>query len=144
VKCDWCRDARLYRWTAEVSKRDAQADLEPLLRREGRQPGALKSVSLVRPPGQGSDSLPEFDLRAERQTVRVTGAELRQALSARGLFSPRFTIEDKGQTWLISGRGHGHGVGLCQWGARGLALSGKDCGQILEYYYSGAKVTKSP
>jgi stage II sporulation protein D len=111
-----------------------------LLHRDGVKPGTLKSVSLVRP--QGGSTLPEFDLRAERQTVRVSGAELRQALGGRGLYSPRFTIEDKEKTYLISGRGHGHGVGLCQWGARGLALAGKNCDQILQHYYAGSKVTK--
>jgi stage II sporulation protein D len=140
VPCNWCKDARLYRWTANISKRDLQADLDPLLRRDGNQPGPLNSVSVVR--AKGKDALPEFDLRAERQTVRVTGAELRQALVARGLYSSRFTVEDKGKTFLISGRGHGHGVGLCQWGARGLAIAGKNCDQILQYYYPGAKVTK--
>lgn len=144
VPCDWCREARLYRWTAEISKRDLQADLGPLLRRDGKQPGALKTVSLVREKGQGADVLPEFDLRGERDTVRVSGADLRQALSARGLFSPRFTMAEKGQSWLISGRGHGHGVGLCQWGARGLALAGRSCDEILKYYYPGATVGRAP
>lgn len=140
VQCNWCKDARLYRWTAEISKRDAQNELETLLRRDGSKPGTLKSVSLAR--AKGESLLPEFELRTERQTVRVSGADLRQALGGRGLYSPRFTIEDKGKMFLISGRGHGHGVGLCQWGARGLALAGKNCDQILQHYYAGAKVTK--
>lgn len=138
VPCDWCKDARLYRWTADVSKRDLQADLKPLLQQEGRDAGVLKSVSLVRSKEKGT--LPEFDLRGDRQTVRVGGADLRQALGKRGLYSPRFTIEDRGQNYWIAGRGHGHGVGMCQWGARGLALAGKSCEQILQHYYVGAKV----
>ncbi|HTI50205.1 MAG TPA: SpoIID/LytB domain-containing protein, partial [Planctomycetaceae bacterium] len=72
VKCDWCREARLYRWTAEISRRDAQADLEPLLRKNGTKTGALKAVSLVRTKEAGS--IPEFDLRTDRQSVRVSGA----------------------------------------------------------------------
>lgn len=144
VKCDWCKEANLYRWTAQVAKRDAQADIAPLLGRDGKKPGTLKSVSVVRAKGAGS--LSEFDLKSDRQTVRVSGAELRQALAGRGLYSPRFTVEDQGNTWRISGRGHGHGVGLCQWGARGLALSGKTSEQILAYYYPGMQLTtlKSP
>lgn len=139
VKCDWCREARLYRWTVDVPKRDAQSDLAGLLRRAGGATGTLRTVSLVRANPAGS--LPEFDLKTERGSVRVSGADLRQALSDRGLYSPRFTIEDKGRTFAISGRGHGHGVGLCQWGARGLALAGKNCDQILQYYYPGSKIS---
>lgn len=48
VSCTWCKEARLYRWTAEVSKREAQTELEPLLRRDGARPGALQSVSMAR------------------------------------------------------------------------------------------------
>lgn len=142
VRCDWCREARLYRWTAEISRGDAQDDLTPLLNKNGTRAGRLKTVSRVRTTDPGA--VPEFDLRTDRQTVRVSGAELRGALSSRGVYSPRFAIEDKGRTLVISGRGHGHGVGLCQWGARGLALTGRNCEQILQYYYVGASVTKVP
>ena len=136
VKCDFCREARLYRWTAEISKGEMQKELDPWLKEKGQPTGALKSVSLVRSP-PGGRTLPEFDIRAGKQSVRISGTELRQLLSGRGLYSPRFTIADRGKTLEIEGRGHGHGVGLCQWGARGQALDGKTCPQILQYYYPG-------
>ena len=139
VKCDYCREARLYRWTAEISKADMQKELGPWLREKGQNPGAFKTVSTARtdaPPGK----LPEFDVRAGKQSVRISGSELRQILSGRGLYSPRFTIEDAGRGFEIAGRGHGHGVGLCQWGARGLALEGRTCEQILKYYYPGTTI----
>jgi stage II sporulation protein D len=142
VHCDWCREARLYRWTAEISRREAQDDLAPLLRKNGTTAGKLRSVSRVRT--RDPDSVPEFDLRTDRQTVRVSGADLRLALAGRGLYSPQFAVENKGGKLVISGRGHGHGVGLCQWGARGLALAGRNCEQILQYYYVGAKVANVP
>ncbi len=136
VKCDFCREARLYRWTAEISKGEMQKELDPWLKEKGQPTGALKTVSLARPTA-GSGSLPEFDIRAGKQSVRISGAELRQLLAGRGLYSPRFTIVDRGQILEINGRGHGHGVGLCQWGARGQAVEGKTCAQILQYYYPG-------
>ena len=40
------------------------------------------------------------------------------------------------------GTGFGHGVGLCQWGAKGLAVRGYDFEKILSYYYSGISVEK--
>ena len=139
VKCDFCREARLYRWTAEISKSDVQKELEPWLREKGRKPGTLKTVSLARPAPSGG-SLPEFDMTVDKQSLRISSSELRQLLSRQGLYSPRFTIEDKGRQLQINGRGHGHGVGLCQWGSRGQALEGRTCEQILQYYYPGSKV----
>ncbi len=139
VKCDYCRDARLYRWTAELSKRDMERELEPWFKEKGQNPGPLKTVSLVR-PSASAGSVPEFDVRAGSQTIRISGSELRQLLSGRGLYSPQFTIEDKGRMFAIAGRGHGHGVGLCQWGSRGQALEGRTCEQILSYYYPGVSL----
>ncbi|MBW4530667.1 MAG: SpoIID/LytB domain-containing protein [Aphanothece saxicola GSE-SYN-MK-01-06B] len=43
-------------------------------------------------------------------------------------------------TLLVSGRGYGHGVGMSQWGAYGLALRGEDYRQILQHYYQGARI----
>lgn len=136
VKCDFCREARLYRWTAEISKADMQKELDPWLRQKGEKPGTLKTVSQTKPGVPGA-ALPEFDLRTDKQSVHITASELRELCSGRGLYSPRFSIEDKGRVFEIKGRGHGHGVGLCQWGAHGQALEGRTCEQILNYYYPG-------
>jgi len=42
----------------------------------------------------------------------------------------------------LTGKGWGHGVGLCQWGARGMALLGKHYTDILHYYYKEVELTK--
>jgi stage II sporulation protein D len=45
-------------------------------------------------------------------------------------------------TLVITGKGWGHGVGLCQWGAKGAADSGMDEDAILRRYYPGADISK--
>ncbi|MFN8857571.1 MAG: SpoIID/LytB domain-containing protein [Planctomycetaceae bacterium] len=136
VTCDGCRDARLYRWEAEVTKREAESALRPLLGREGKKLGTVKSLQAVRKGSRGASS--QYVVRDDRQSFQVTGAALRQALGSKGLYSPNFDVQDKGQTLLFSGRGHGHGVGLCQWGARGMAQRGATAEQIFRHYYAGA------
>ena len=42
----------------------------------------------------------------------------------------------------FDGGGWGHGVGMCQWGAKGMADAGSNTAQILERYYPGAKIVK--
>ena len=140
VTCEGCRDARLYRWEAEVTKRDAEAALRPLLERTGKKLGTLKSLQPVQRETRGATA--QYVIRDERQSVQVTGATLRQALGSKGLFSPRFDIQDRGQKILFVGRGHGHGVGLCQWGARGMAQQGATADQIFRHYYGGATLGK--
>ncbi|MGD8499899.1 MAG: hypothetical protein PVJ86_04585, partial [Phycisphaerales bacterium] len=47
-------------------------------------------------------------------------------------------LQDK---WaFFSGRGWGHGVGMCQCGAQGMARDGKKAEQILSHYYPGSKI----
>jgi stage II sporulation protein D len=65
-----------------------------------------------------------------------------RALGWNTVKSTWFTVHrQKGQIVLI-GRGFGHGVGMCQYGARGRALAGQSYRQIIEAYYPGAKVEK--
>ena len=45
-----------------------------------------------------------------------------------------------GQALSFEGRAWGHGVGLCQWGARGRALAGQTAEQIVGAYYQGATI----
>ena len=42
--------------------------------------------------------------------------------------------------WLLKGRGFGHGVGMSQWGAYGLASQGMDYARILQHYYRGTSL----
>ena len=46
-----------------------------------------------------------------------------------------------GAGYVISGRGVGHGVGMCQWGAQGRARAGQTAEQILEAYFPGSTLT---
>ncbi|TMC78803.1 MAG: SpoIID/LytB domain-containing protein [Chloroflexi bacterium] len=43
--------------------------------------------------------------------------------------------------FVFSGRGYGHGVGMSQWGAQGMALAGKSAEEILTHYYQGIAIT---
>ena len=139
VPCNWCQPAPLYRWTAEIARGDLQSDLQKFIRqRDGAELGRLQTVRSagLSLPGR----MPQFDVRDARRSYRLTGAEIRRATGSRGLSGPNFTLEDAGQKFRFSGRGFGHGVGLCQWGARGLAMSGRTRFQIIDYYYPGAQV----
>ena len=75
---------------------------------------------------------------------RVIGKELaiRRALSTSHLKSSCFTVSVEGDTFILRGKGWGHGVGLCQIGAAVMASRGKDYTEILKHYYIGASITR--
>ncbi|MDR3614206.1 MAG: SpoIID/LytB domain-containing protein [Candidatus Obscuribacterales bacterium] len=53
-----------------------------------------------------------------------------------------FSFQRKGNYLEIESRGGGHGVGLCQWGAMGMAEQGKKYDEILRHYFPLAKLSK--
>ena len=69
--------------------------------------------------------------------VIYTGTELRSLLSLR---STAFEIIPEGETLRITTRGHGHRVGLSQYGANALAEQGSTWQQILQHYYPGTNL----
>lgn len=75
-------------------------------------------------------------IKVGKQTIE--GTDVRTALS---LYSTRFTIKFKGNKISVTTSGSGHGVGMSQYGAHGLAKKGKSYKQILSHYYRGTKVS---
>ncbi|GIP31391.1 SpoIID/LytB domain-containing protein [Paenibacillus sp. J2TS4] len=51
-------------------------------------------------------------------------------------------LATKDQQFIFKGKGYGHGLGMSQWGARGLAEQGYDYRQILQHYYKGVTIAK--
>src|SRR5687767_11552310 len=51
---------------------------------------------------------------------------------------------DPGATFIVNGRGWGHGVGMSQYGALGLAREGWTYAQILAHYYPGTQLAEAP
>lgn len=70
----------------------------------------------------------------------MSGKEIREKL---GLMSTDFTWERKGNNIVIHTRGYGHGVGMSQYGANGMAKEGKTYADIVQYYYQGIEIAKS-
>ena len=93
--------------------------------------GRFSRITRVRLVGQTGKS----------DTVR--GEDLRLAVDPTGrkIQSAACHIVPWGNGWaFLSGRGWGHGVGLCQYGAQGMARQGKVCRDILQFYYPNAEL----
>ncbi|MDD4706108.1 MAG: stage II sporulation protein D [Bacilli bacterium] len=68
-----------------------------------------------------------------------SGIDIRQILSLR---STDFTITKKENYYIFTTKGYGHGVGMSQYGANGMAKEGYTYDEILKYYYNNVKITK--
>jgi stage II sporulation protein D len=83
----------------------------------------------------------------EEKDVKIYGNNIRKIIRKSDntaiLNSTFFDISiDANNSVGISGKGNGHGVGLCQWGAINLSRMGKDFVYILSHYYPGTKILR--
>ncbi len=76
-------------------------------------------------------------LRAGTESARLTIAH---RLGWSAVPSNDFSAENAGDNVLLKGVGNGHGIGLCQAGARAMAASGSNFREILEHYYPNTTI----
>jgi len=118
-------------WTYQIGLEDLGAAL--------REAGLVPRRSGVRVLERSSSG------RATRIDVlgaELSGSELRAVLGGRALRSSLFDVRVEDGKARFLGSGAGHGVGLCQWGARELALRGRSYQQILAHYYPGTGLAR--
>jgi stage II sporulation protein D len=70
-------------------------------------------------------------------SLKIPFARIRNEL---GLRSAWFSVSAKGDSLFLTGKGYGHGVGLCQEGAMVMASAGKKYEEILRFYYPGVGI----
>lgn len=136
VECGYCRSAPSGTWEQTISLKK----IESQLRSAGHQVSGLREVR----PGKSNESgrLRDLTLVTARGTTAVSAVSFRKALGYAVIKSTNFRIREVGDDIFFTGLGNGHGVGLCQWGAKQRACDGFDYREILSYYYPGVRLEK--
>jgi stage II sporulation protein D len=136
VACRWCEGSPLFDWNAEISS----ADLLAAAAREGHVASRIQGLRIKsRSP---SGRITRIELLTDLGVLGWDGNRFRELLGWNRIRSANFEHRVSGDGFVLAGKGAGHGVGLCQWGARGLAQDGKDYREILATYYAGSKIDK--
>jgi SpoIID/LytB domain protein len=131
----WCSKGKLarskFRWTETVSDRELSARVAT----EYPEVGRVKQ--LVAKQRGVSGRIGALAIQGERGSAVVSGdLHIRRLLG--GLKSTLFEVTRHGDAFVFRGAGFGHGVGMCQMGAIGMAGAGRPYGQILAHYYRGS------
>ena len=133
------RYSSLYRW----EERRTRAELEALV----RQRVDIGKLIDIAPTRRGvSGRVVEVRLTGSRGEFVLRGFRIRTAFGIReNLFTVdrTFTMNGEVDSFIFSGKGWGHGVGLCQVGSYGMALRGKKFDEILHHYYAGTEIRDS-
>jgi stage II sporulation protein D len=140
---DFDQASPVYRWTKPLDG--------PTLLSSFREIGGANSIEPLETTSTGR--LKRVLVRGPSGELRLDAGELRQRLGLRSTFvqferpAPPTNPFDQVGEWLglnaplvAVGRGYGHGVGMSQWGAFGLAQQGESFSAILRHYYLGAQL----
>jgi stage II sporulation protein D len=130
------RSSRYNRWQIRKTRQELEKTVN-----QAYPIGSLVDIEV----GKRGDSgrLLDLTLIGSDATMTVHGFQIRAALGLRDtLFVIDRSYDEQGriEQFTFSGRGWGHGVGLCQVGAYGLAVTGAKYPDILKKYYSGVKI----
>ena len=121
-------------WTVEFSLNEVQRAIE----RVGFEGQRLRDVDVEGHTSSGR--VARLRLSGMRPNV-IAGDQFRLALGATVLRSTAFRVEKRGDRLRFTGRGYGHGVGMCAIGAARRALRGETARSILAQYYPGLELT---
>ena len=126
-------------WTSELTTGAAQSRLA----RWSRGTGSLTDLRIA---ARGSSRrVTDLEIVGTSGTAHLRGGRIRSALGLREqlfVIDRRFDATGRVTGFVFTGRGWGHGVGMCQVGAYGLARAGLSYDKILKAYYSGIELTK--
>ncbi|HEX7999037.1 MAG TPA: SpoIID/LytB domain-containing protein [Pyrinomonadaceae bacterium] len=126
-------------WTTALSISEVQSRL-------ARWSKAIGSLTDLRVAARGSSRRAiDLEITGTNGTAHLRGGRIRSALGLREqLFVIDRRYDDTGRLtgFVFTGRGWGHGVGMCQVGAFGLARAGLSYDRILKTYYTNIELTK--
>ncbi|BBM89288.1 hypothetical protein COTS27_00984 [Spirochaetota bacterium] len=135
IRCPHCKTHPLYRWERKFSTQYIHNALKKL---------KIDSVKAIRVGARtGSKRIHKIFIKAQHGkhnvTHNLTGNKFRVAISPRDIPSTLFSIKQSRKDYNLTGKGFGHGVGLCQWGTKTMAEKGFSAFAILDFYYKNCK-----
>ena len=136
VDCKYCFAASSSAWEIKL----LLAEIEERLKSAGYKVSGVTAVRAGARNNRGR--LKNVLIVSSRGETALTGDQFRKAIGYGVIKSTNFTLRATKGEVVFSGFGNGHGVGLCQWGAKQRALDGFDYAEILAYYYPGTELRK--
>ncbi len=131
-----CTEAPNYFWQYKIDLNG----LRDRLRRFNSGIGYIESISILKRSSSGR--VTRISIRHSKGSFVIEGKDFREALGFENLRSTDFTLKIKEDSVYLAGSGGGHGVGMCQWGAKGMAEEGKNYIDILKWYYPGVTIKR--
>lgn len=132
--CTYCKKSKMYSWKAEFELSKIQERLAD----HWNDKHVLRDFRIVKKDKAGLVN--ELLCKGSRFNKNISGKKIYSLFDE--IKSYCFTVDRKGNKVIITGRGRGHHIGLCQWGARHMVEDSWDYKGILNYYYPGTQLAR--
>ncbi len=136
----WCNESSYSKWERKFSDKE----LESLIKKNGKEakakvPDFKKIKNIVVKDTLNSGRILTLAVETDKGKFEVRGDKVRWLFKKNGIILPSsfFRLEHKKGEWIVTGKGFGHGVGMCQMGVRARSAAGQDFKTILTHYYPG-------
>lgn len=139
---DFDQAAPVFQWSQDFSADQLRSKMTAKFGQSIASVGNIVAIA----PGVASPHgrLRSVVVQGDRGSQTVNATEVRQALGLRStLFTvtPQSSAKAGGTSFVFQGRGYGHGIGMSQYGARGMAEQGNPYQTILGHYYRNAMLS---
>lgn len=134
--CTHCKRSKLYNWSLE---HDLSHFLDAI-RKEHSALHAIRDIKITKRDKAGlvtKIAIHATSKNGKNQLFSVTGKKMYSLI--KGIKSYAFNVQKKNNGFVINGKGYGHHLGLCQWGAREMVRDGWGYEQVLSFFYPGAQ-----
>ncbi len=138
VEDPYCEISPHFRWQFTIASSELIAELSDL----GLKGELVRELTICKRTASGRAKV--VHICTEGGCWDLSGKDLRQRIGSSRIKSLFFrpAVVLNGMAVDFQGKGWGHGVGMCQWGAYAMALQGKNYKEILSFYYPGAELVK--
>lgn len=140
VKDPTCGMRKTKEWDLVISRPELRRRLLSIL--QMKETGLLKALHVGQrsPSGRVSTVVAAVEVEGKSENRVLSSQDFRRLIGFEKVKSTDFALKWLGDDLHIRGKGIGHGVGLCQTGARSLAQTGANYQDILKLYYPRAKI----
>ena len=129
VVCNYCNNSKYSRWSKNIRK----SEIERRLREAKVYVSNIYSIKATN-LGAGKHGS-RVEIVSANGSKEMNANDFRLMVGPNYLYSTAFDSKNNGKSITFSGRGWGHGVGLCQYGAQAMAEKGFQWTDILKHYY---------
>jgi len=132
--CTTCKDFKIFNW----SKSYDIEQFSKMLQKESKRVRALQDIKVSKKDKAGL--VQEVRVKLGNTWTSLTGKKVYSL--CKNIKSFCFSVNKQADKIIFEGKGFGHHMGLCQWGASRMVKDGADHRQVLDFYYPGVTVMK--